>query len=46
MASDKKLEGILMPMPVAFKNDGAIDHAGRMRSSTSIWQPAFMGFSR
>ena len=28
MASDKKLEGILMPMPVAFKNDGAIDHAG------------------
>ena len=28
MPSDKKLEGILMPMPVAFKNDGAIDPAG------------------
>jgi dihydrodipicolinate synthase/N-acetylneuraminate lyase len=28
MPSDKKLEGILMPMPVAFKNDGAIDSAG------------------
>jgi len=27
MPSDKKLEGILMPMPVAFKNDGAVDHA-------------------
>jgi dihydrodipicolinate synthase/N-acetylneuraminate lyase len=26
MASDKKLEGILMPMPVAFKADGAIDY--------------------
>jgi len=26
MPSDKKLEGILMPMPVAFKADGAIDH--------------------
>ena len=27
MASDRKIEGILMPMPVAFKHDGAIDHA-------------------
>src|SRR3972149_7807588 len=26
MPSDKKLEGILMPMPVGFKADGAIDH--------------------
>ena len=26
MPSDKKIEGILMPMPVAFKADGAIDH--------------------
>ncbi len=26
MPSDRKIEGILMPMPVAFKNDGAIDH--------------------
>ena len=26
MPSDKKIEGILMPMPVAFKQDGAIDH--------------------
>ena len=25
MPSDKKIEGILMPMPVAFKQDGAID---------------------
>ncbi len=25
MASEKRLEGILMPMPVAFKTDGAID---------------------
>lgn len=28
MPSDRKIEGILMPMPVAFKNDGAIDHGG------------------
>src|SRR6266498_518699 len=28
MPSDRKIEGILMPMPVAFKKDGAIDHAG------------------
>jgi len=28
MPSDKKIEGILMPMPVAFKQDGAIDHVG------------------
>ena len=28
MPSDRKLEGILMPMPVAFKKDGAIDSAG------------------
>ena len=28
MASGKTIEGILMPMPVAFKHDGAIDHAG------------------
>src|SRR5207247_6105067 len=27
MPSDKKIEGILMPMPVAFKADGAIDAA-------------------
>src|SRR5438552_18703063 len=27
MPSDKKIEGILMPMPVAFKGDGAIDAA-------------------
>ena len=27
MPSDKKIEGILMPMPVAFKRDGAVDHA-------------------
>src|SRR5207237_1500184 len=27
MPSDKKIEGILMPMPVAFKVDGAIDSA-------------------
>jgi dihydrodipicolinate synthase/N-acetylneuraminate lyase len=27
MASEKTIEGILMPMPVAFKQDGAIDHA-------------------
>ena len=26
MPSDRKIEGILMPMPVAFKHDGAIDH--------------------
>jgi 4-hydroxy-tetrahydrodipicolinate synthase len=26
MASGKTIEGILMPMPVAFKHDGAIDH--------------------
>jgi dihydrodipicolinate synthase/N-acetylneuraminate lyase len=26
MRSDKKIEGILMPMPVAFKSDGAIDY--------------------
>jgi dihydrodipicolinate synthase/N-acetylneuraminate lyase len=25
MPSDRKIEGILVPMPVAFKNDGAID---------------------
>ena len=25
MASEKTIEGILMPMPVAFKTDGAID---------------------
>ena len=28
MPSDRKIEGILMPMPVAFKHDGAIDHKG------------------
>jgi len=28
-----------MPMPVAFKKDGAIDHAGRTRSLISIWMP-------
>ena len=28
MPSDRKIEGILMPMPVAFKQDGAIDHKG------------------
>jgi dihydrodipicolinate synthase/N-acetylneuraminate lyase len=27
MPSDRKMEGILVPMPVAFKNDGAIDHS-------------------
>jgi cytochrome c oxidase subunit 3 len=27
MASGKTIEGILMPMPVAFKHDGAVDHA-------------------
>ena len=27
MPSDRKMEGILMPMPVAFKNDGAIDQS-------------------
>ncbi len=27
MPSDRKIEGILMPMPVGFKHDGAIDHA-------------------
>jgi dihydrodipicolinate synthase/N-acetylneuraminate lyase len=27
MPSERKIEGILMPMPVAFKNDGAIDQA-------------------
>jgi len=26
MPSERKIEGILMPMPVAFKQDGAIDH--------------------
>jgi len=26
MASNRPIEGILMPMPVAFKHDGAIDH--------------------
>ena len=26
MPSERKIEGILMPMPVAFKPDGAIDH--------------------
>ena len=26
MASNRQIEGILMPMPVAFKHDGAIDH--------------------
>jgi dihydrodipicolinate synthase/N-acetylneuraminate lyase len=26
MASNRNIEGILMPMPVAFKNDGSIDH--------------------
>ena len=28
MASERKIEGILMPMPVAFKADGSIDHKG------------------
>ncbi|MEX0802209.1 MAG: dihydrodipicolinate synthase family protein [Candidatus Binatia bacterium] len=27
MPSERKFEGILVPMPLAFKNDGAIDHA-------------------
>ncbi len=37
MASDRQIEGILMPMPVAFKHDGAIDHKRPMRSSTFTW---------
>ena len=44
MPSDKKLEGILMPMPVAFKNDGGIDPGGRMRSSTFTWRRESMDF--
>src|ERR1043165_1963783 len=27
MASERKMEGILTPMPVAFKQDGAIDYS-------------------
>ena len=27
MPGDRKMEGILMPMPVTFKNDGAIDQS-------------------
>ena len=28
MASNAKIEGILIPMPTAFKEDGAIDESG------------------
>ena len=44
MPSDRKIEGILMPMPVAFKNDGAIDQVQPMRSSIFIWRRECTGF--
>ena len=28
MPSERKIEGILIPMPAAFKQDGAIDYKG------------------
>jgi len=40
MPSDRKIEGILMPMPVAFKKDGRSIMPGRTRSLISIWMPA------
>ena len=56
MPSDKKIEGILMPMPVAFKHDGAIDHSAtdaiidfylaKYNSLEPLAKPPNTGFNR
>jgi len=44
MTNDKRLEGILIPMPVAFKSDGSVDDKGTDAFVDFYLTPGVQGF--